>query len=391
MKKGLSYIGIVLLAVVLSACSSNDGGNAGGDTTMLYLYVYSPGKAVATRANVGYVTAANDERRINTLQIWVFKTGTNNLAGYMQASTEEIATLNSEGGMALQMVVDKAFGQTPTNVDVYVLANVTPDNSGLTFNATTTRDQLEAAMMGITGTTGGNEDAFGLTALTTSVPTDGLPMSGVLRDQPVVGESPVLRVGTYEELATVQLVRMVSKVRFVFSRAQDSEETIEIQGITLNGNMIPQDEYVFLDTEYDERTANVSGVYVSTTKELLASPITDAEIGKPEDTGKYVYVAQESQDYENLILDGIEENELTPVGPFYFRETDKILSGKISYAIGGGETKEATFSVAAAGDFSRNHTWIVYAHYGTSILDVITVEVLDWRTKGSDPRNLYNW
>lgn len=393
MTKSLSYILLIVLAMVQSACSQHEvGGEAGNDVEpTLTLYVYSPGNAIATRANTGYVTAANDERKVNSLQIWVFKTGTNTLAGYMKASAEDVAALNSTGAKVLQMVVDKNFAATPTNVDVYVLANITPDNSGLTFDANTTRDELEAAMMGITGTTGGNADAFGLTTLVMSVPSDGLPMSGVARNQTVVGESPVLRVGTREEVATVKLVRMVSKVQFVFSRSSSNEETLEIKGVTLDGNMIPKDEYVFLATAYDERSSHVSGEYIAEPKELLDSPIADAQIGKPEDPGQYVYVAQGAQEYEDLIAEGISKGELTPAGPFYLRETDKALSGKISYSIDGGATKEAAFKVAAAGDFSRNHTWIVYAHYGTSTLDVITVEVLDWKLLTSDPRNLYNW
>lgn len=385
---------LIMLAIAQSACSNGDaaGGGTGETETLLLLYVFSPGKAIATRANTGYVTAETAERKVNSLQVWVFQTGTNTLAGYMKASADEIEALNSEGGTTLQMVVDKTFAATPTNVDVYVLANINPENSGLEFGINTTREVLEDARMGEFGTTGGNTDPFGLTTLVTAVPNEGLPMSGVIRNQPVVNESPVLRVGTVDALATVQLVRMVSKVLFVFSRSADSEETLNIQGVSIDANMIPKDEYVFLDTPYDERTSNVVTLsYNTDPKELLESPITDEQIGKPEDPGEYVYIAQTSQEYEDLITAGITKGDLSPVGPFYLRETDKALSGKIIYSVGGGANKTAPFKVAAAGDFSRNHTWIVYAHYGTAVLDVITVEVQDWKVTIADPRNLYNW
>lgn len=380
-----------MMIVMLSACSHHKDDEPSDGDTVLTLYVYSPEHPAVTRANTGYVDASYDERRIDKLQIWVFRTGTNELVGYLSPGVADRDELNTVGNKAFRMVVEQSFAFTPTNVDVYVLANITQANSGLSFDASTTRSELEAAMMGTTGTTGGNTDPFGLATLTTSVPTDGLPMSGVLRNQPVVGEAPVLRIGTTDEMATVQLVRMVSKVRFVFSRSSDSEELLDITGIALNENMIPQDEYVFLNTPYDERTAHVGAGYISERGQLLTNPLRDSEIGKPDDPGKYVYIVQEAQDYEELINSGLEAGELTQVGPFYLRETDKRLSGTISYTLNGGATKQATFSVAAAGDFSRNHTWIVYAHYGTAILDVVTVELMDWRQVTSDPRTVYNW
>ena len=81
----------------------------------------------------------------------------------------------------------------------------------------------------------------------------------------------------------------------------------------------------------------------------------------------YVHTTQSPQDYELMISRGLSTNpaELTQVGPFYLRETDKKLTGKIQYSINNGEIRTATFSMHDAGDFSRNHTWTVYAFYGT--------------------------
>jgi hypothetical protein len=45
-----------------------------------------------------------------------------------------------------------------------------------------------------------------------------------------------------------------------------------------------------------------------------------------------------------------------------------------------------------AGDFSRNHTWIVYAYFvssGDLVLGI--VEVKDWGTSENTSQSVYNW
>ena len=138
-------------------------------------------------------------------------------------------------------------------------------------------------------------------------------------------------------------------------------------------------------------SSHVSNSYVMGNYALMQGVITDEEMGKPDEPDRYVYLSHQSQVYEDLINDGVESGELTERGPFYLRESDKQLTGTISYALNGGETKQATFRLSEAGDFSRNHTWIVYAHYGTATMEVVTVEVLDWTQRNSDPRVIYNW
>ena len=41
-------------------------------------------------------------------------------------------------------------------------------------------------------------------------------------------------------------------------------------------------------------------------------------------------------------------------------------------------------------EFSRNHTWTVYAYYGGSGLELITVLVKDW-TDTESKHDVYNW
>ena len=83
--------------------------------------------------------------------------------------------------------------------------------------------------------------------------------------------------------------------------------------------------------------------------------------------------------------------EVTVEGPIYLRESDKQLAGKITYTIDGGEPQTADFAMQQAGDFKRNHTWIVYAYYaGAGKLQVQSLYVKEWSTKELN-HQVYNW
>jgi len=200
-------------------------------------------------------------------------------------------------------------------------------------------------------------------------------MSGVLKNQDVVGEAPVLRVGT-SSIATVKVTRAVSKVRFVFANTKGEPE-LKIKKITLDAGVHPTSEYLI------PRTATL--LYNPTEAILWSGNVTAVEIDDPT---IYIYGGQEAQVYENLI----DQSGLTTKGPFYLRESDNRLTGKISYSIGG-EDKESTFQMDAAGDFRRNHTWIVYAyHAGGGFLQLSAIYVKGWNTT-NNPKNheVYNW
>jgi hypothetical protein len=83
---------------------------------------------------------------------------------------------------------------------------------------------------------------------------------------------------------------------------------------------------------------------------------------------------------------------LSQAGPYYLRESEKLLRGTISYTIEGvATTQSATFEMKTLGDFLRNHSWIVYAYYeGLSGMQVVAVDVTPWVNK-SDSHDVYNW
>lgn len=377
-----------LLVLMLAACSSSDGGELGGGTerqsAKLAIYVYAPEQAAAqTRADVGDVDPVNNtanEGIIKSLKLWIYETETGNHVGYF--STEDVEALNEGQGATYQIPVSDEFAANKPLVDVYVMANVTEGNCGVgvgTLNESTSRaDLIEGAK--ITG-------HFGLGDRVKSVPDDGLPFAGKLTARPVVGDAPALRVGTEAEPSTVELTRAVSKLRFVFSKATGSPE-VKITSIKIDASMIPEVEYLFKTPEPETVTYNGSE------SELLSSAIDD--IAVTDDPTKFIYTDQEAQAYEDLINEAAnkqapEKPEVTVEGPIYLRESDRQLTGTITYTIDGVAQDPASFTMTQAGDFTRNHTWIVYAYYaGSGNLKVQTIYVKNWKGREVN-RDFYNW
>jgi hypothetical protein len=376
-----------MLTVLFSACSSSDAAEGPKEAThqqpQLAIYVYAPEQAAAkrnaaqTRANEGEVDPINNttnEGIIKSLQLWVYEKESKNYVGYF--STKDVSALNQGQGTIYQIPVSDDFARNKPDVNVYVMANVTSDNCGVgTLNKETTRAAL---LEGAKITTG----HFGLEQNTRTVPDAGLPFAGMLTGQPVVGDAPTLRVGTLSEVSTVQLTRAVSKLRFVFAKTT-GQPTVNITSIKMNIGMIPDVEYLF--------QTPASMTYNLEAKELLLDDIDD--IAATADPTQYLYLGQDAQEYENLINEAASKQpkEVTVEGPIYLRESDKQLAGTISYSIAGVAQEPVTFQMQQAGDFKRNHTWIVYAYYaGAGKLQVQSLYVKEWSTKELN-HQVYNW
>ena len=364
-----------LLMVLFTACSSSeDGVERIAQQPTLTVYVYSPERTAATnqysaprRAETGNVQTVGEESAIHSLQIWIYESESKAFVGYL--STEEVTTLNMGEGATYQLPVSDDFASRNPSVNVYVQANVKAANCGVgeLNDATTHTALLDGAK--ITST------HFGLSPLVQTVPDEGLPMAGMLSVQPVVGEAPALRVGTLSQVATVPLTRVVSKLRFVFAKAT-GEPAIKIKSITMNAGMIPDVEYLF----------QTPAVAYNTTEAALL-PATIDDIAAKDNPTAYIYFDQEAQAYEDLINGA----GLTVHGPIYLRESDKQLAGTITYQIGEGADQTVDFQMQQAGDFLRNHTWIIYAYYaGSGKLQVQSLYVKDWTTKEMN-HTFYNW
>lgn len=371
---GWLWSGIVLM--LLTACSSSDEVGE-KQPTMLTVYVYSPEHPMLIRSAFDEVNPSVEESKITRLQIWIFENETDNQVAYFD--TDDTSLLSVGEGATYQLPVSDDFAQRKPAVDIYVVANLPEGEYGNTLNDESTRAEvLEATIP---------EGSFGLSPLTTTVPDAGLPMAGVLEGQPVIGDAPVLRVGTSSNIATVKLERAVSKVRFVFANTTGSSH-LYITGITLDAQMIPNKEYLIPRTPMV-----IDGGYNNSSVTLFSG--SDNPVASVANPTLYIYDGQEAQEYENLINTFISntatEDNLIEVGPFYLRESDKKLSGKISYKIGEEEQPDGVFSMDQAGEFSRNHTWIVYAyHLGGGFLEMNALYLKNWTTRTID-HEVYNW
>ena len=388
-----------LLLLCLTACSSIDDdptadnpvGEQDKTPTQLYIYVHAPHTSVPTRAYTGDVTPIGNEAKVYSLQVWVFTHESNKLIGYF-SPTETSALNKPEGYEVLQLTIDEDYAQTAEatreHVDVYVLANVEAGNCHLTLDQATTRAELEAAVLAHD-----TEDAFGLTAPVVTVPEDmGLPMSGVLRDMPVTGTAPVLRLDNGGQMAQVSLIRTVSKLRFAFAN-QTGNEPLVINSIKLNTTMIPEEQYLFMadGAPYNRKTChiNTASGYNTETPELLAASIKDVPTIEQPVIYAWGHEELEPQVYEHKLDEAAEAGNLTQRA-YFLRESDKQLQGEIRFQIGDGEEQTATFKMEDEGGFSRNHIWTVYAYQAQARLHVVVVNIAPWKTTERN-YEFYNW
>lgn len=372
---------MLLAAMLLAACSGDGDGLT--EDCYLDIYVYSPGHAIVTRADVGEVApSAEAERRVNDLQIWVFRHNDGSKVSYLKTTP---TYLNETAGQEkFQMKVDKVFADNPENVDVYVVANAASGGQDA-LGEGTTRDGLDAAAI--------SGDYFGTTTLVSSVPASGLPMSAVLRNQPVAGQFPTLRIGTGSQITTMQLTRAVSKLRFVICRITEKDDADKkldsIDGISLDADQIPTASWLIPRDTYSYSFGHDAISYGSVLK---------ADIPEVEDPLQYVYETQKAQEYETLIDEAVRTGVLKQFGLTYFRESTRQISGTITYTFtkNGVRSQDVVpFSMAAPGDFLRNHTWIVYIYYMDSTIHVLTVTnvgVKQWEEDAvEDESTFYNW
>ena len=307
----------------------------------LDVYVTIPSPEI-TRATTGDVDSDREaEDAVNSLNIWVFNSSDGSLVGYLSPSSNE---LRSGKEQRFSVSIDAKVAEAKPDVDVYVLAN--QEAAGLSLGEDATTDYLKAATL--------SGEKFGVTSPVTAVPNEGLPMSGCALNQKMSGTAPVMAV------PTVKITRMVSKMRFIFCQMADEDGPVgdfKVTGIQLDGGLIANTEYAF-NTTTDAWNIGSDG-YASSPISFAAPSV----IASSQSPGDYSWHDGDTpQGFEDRIAGGIEKGELTDAGRVYLRETDKPLTGKITYTVAGVQ-KEKTFKMVDPGDFSRNHTWTVYAYF----------------------------
>lgn len=382
---------LLLLAVLLTACQGSDEGNNSSEDCYLDIHVYAPDRPIVTRGDVGDVASVDAEKKVYSLQIWVFKSNGGDKVGYLgvdqsSGAYADLTYLNQTGQQTYRMKVAKDFADHPEAVDVYVVTNAA--SCDLTFSVDTKRSDLDAAQIG--------KDYFGTNSLVSAVPEEGLglPMSAVEKNQPIYGSFPSLRIGRENEMTTLKLTRAVSKLRFVLCRKDDSGSTkqlVKINSISLNENQIPDGTWLIAREVSNYTQGTHDAINYGGVENIDDIPIV-------EDPLIYAYETQTAQEYEDLINTAVTGGKLKPLGLTYLRESDLQLKGKINYTYKDGDSEknvDTEFSMAAPGDFLRNHSWIIYIYYmDTKIhVQVVTdIGMKTWIPDGSEENVIvYNW
>lgn len=385
--------GMLMLLLILTACGSSSTEDElqpqkPKEKPVLKIYLFAPESPIVTRADIGSVDASEAENAIHTIDVWVFE----HEAPYKKVSYIHLNDVSFTGQKEIAMDISDDFANLPKkpNVDIYVAVN--KESCGLhtgvnALTENTTLAQLKAAYIG--------SESFGVSSLQSDVPATGLPMSGLLENQIISGIPPV-----YTAMAqNVKLVRSVSKIRFIFSQSSSGAPDITNLSISLNANVLPQEEFLFLEGVYPTYKSHVKSTgdndYEAEVTLVSGKNNTD-HINKCDNPAGYAYTSENGQDYEDKINEGLKiqdgqtSADLSELGRFYFRESHRQLAGTIRYTIGS-ENKSKPFAMAGAGDFTRNHTWIVYGYFlGSGDLKLNMVDVKDWSSGGENP-DLYNW
>ncbi|MBR1538963.1 MAG: hypothetical protein IJ636_05595, partial [Bacteroidales bacterium] len=190
---------------------------------------------------------------------------------------------------------------------------------------------------------------------------------GVMRDCQIGGSFPIYTI------PTVTVTRAVSKLRFVFCQLADSNgapvDNFAVTGVTLDGQIGAQEKlfttnvFTPADGRYPTNLFDISG-YSTLSKSWTSAAELPQTIALNQTPGDYLFKdGMTAQQYETTIENGVTAGRLTQWGLAYLRETDKILSGTITYTVGGGAPKTTTFTMTAEGDFARNHSWIIYGYF----------------------------
>ena len=374
-----------VMLLIFGACSSDSSET---QAPVLKIYVYAPGQPIPTRS---VIEPTEEEKKVNSMTLWVYKSSDNkSQLGSITLTDKDLESLNSENMGVYNMIVDEKFAKNPEPVDVYVLANVSYQNTGTTLGTTiANKTYLENAEFN-----GGNYFKFvnpnnNKYYAVTKISDEGLPMSGVVRGKAVINQNAVLHMTD----ANLQLVRDISKIRFVLSSVDNSY--LYIDEVTLNKNLLYTSDYLFLN---DEHPYFRVGTDLFNKEVVLVESLKDEKgpqyVNTCTDPRKYAYVSgMDETTYEAKIKEGLDNKELTEAPTVYLPESDKRLTGTIYFHLGTESVASRTASfMMLNGDFRRNQTWIVYIYYsGSSKLDITSVKVTDWEDGGQTDHSLHNW
>ena len=367
----LKFIWIVLSALMLAgACSRLDEQKAA-----LNIYVRLPEDAATKASYTDWSTLFSRETRINDLKIWVFLNESTDaslpaglLLGYLEPKQLNVV---SGSVQKFTVLLDKEVASKIKKVDVYVLAN-----NGSFQIAAIGRDTPSTDLDAIVLT----DNQFGVAVNGTPTNTGVIDYQGL--PYTAVGKALTLsRSGSNLSLdnETLQLVRAVSKVQFVFSQIMlstgEKPVPFSINWLELDSGQIPEQEYLFNDSANKYK---IGSEYVPRALTFPDLPTKDDIVGHT-NPSSYVYdsSAETPQQYQDKIYEALVNNTLTGYAPCYLRESNKALKGRINYTLGTFAPKTLDFSMNPNEKFTRNSSWVLYFYINNNSLS-LSVAYLPW-------------
>ena len=373
--------------VLLAACGKDSFSSTEEPADYLSVSIYSPQPKSETRAHDA-VEADDKENRIHDIHVWAFMSGGDD--DDLPLCYSERSNINTDH-IVLQMpigktVIDKLLA-SDGNVDFYIVTN-TAGMASLTLpDAQASRKSVRDIVFGHIG----NTDDFGGSptgnATRWNVTTYGLPCSKKETKNVTTTNAGVKELS--KSLISTQLLRAVSRYRFVFSRATDLLD-VEIKSIrvTNDDNEIHKEEMLFTDNE--ESTALTGDTEGWTLDYNLA--------GQPIDDFSNLEALKRTTDetagqYEARINAAIAEGNATEYARTYIRETNAPLKAVVTYRC---EQTEKTLTVAlghstspAASLLPRNHSWLVFGYFDKGQLQLTaTVQPWDYSEESVDYKDV---
>lgn len=391
---------LTALLTVLSAVTCRRQSLEETEIPELQVSLYIPG-SVMTKADTE--PESNPETKVTSLRVWAFLSSSGEKVSYKEFTSNEKTDLmetalpnNTVTRFGLPLTEEMFQRLTSTDprpkVDVYAIANAESACSILPGKGTS-RAELDLLTL---------NKGFGGSRLTTEVPEDGLPMSGVLLGADVTGGYPVLNI------TTLTLTRAVSKIRFVFCQQKDPDtgyaanDKCAIVSIEFDETaQIAKKEKLFTNQKFDDKhlfdIGTDSDRYCALDASLTGqngTPLIPNDnlslVDDPED------LAFRSPGHDTETVERYEARldkavgPLSQAGPIYLCETDKLISGTITYRINDNENKTVSFSMQDGTIFARNYSWIVYACFAEETMSLklkVVVAPWDWEEHYMDFSN----
>jgi hypothetical protein len=456
-----SLLAALLLLFAATGCVepiSPDQPVAPGARTLTLQIALPSATSLLTKAGSDDIVGPADERKVTSLQVWAFKHGADNddnALVYLPNTETPLTDVLSNNPMEFTMslpdgVMDAVRLDVPFSLDFYVLAN------GASFGLTESSPLAVVRNAVITGFGSG-------TSMVTSVPDAGLPMSvsledfdvrflllsltkeqksyieGEWKDEKSLPASNPEKEGKtifsdaqwkylkttlfangkwdYSKVCVVlNLTRAVSKIRFVFAKAESMKPTTEITKIELVGasaeDILPKSTYLFPkksgSIKPDPENPEDTGYEVFSWNDILIIP-NDAPLGEDAFTGNTVdtplRLRKDSTIESEITIDGTltkkapKDMSLDEYAAFlnkeiekhhaiekklYLRESDKdVVKAVITYNIDDVEMPPVAIEISATAErkpFSRNTWWTVYAYFMSYELG-FQVSVAPWSGK----------